>query len=826
MKSPDNQRAIEVFEAALEREPAERRAHLDETCRDDSELRAEVESLLAADERARGFLEPPEQTTPQTASDGDPLVGTTVGRYHVTRVIAAGGMGTVYEAVQEEPHRTVALKVIRAGMASRSALRRFKHESEILGRLRHPGIAQIYEAGTHGGEHGPPYFAMEYVPGALAITRYAEAQRLSTRRRLELFVKVCEAVHAGHQRGIIHRDLKPANVLVDESGQPKLIDFGVARATDADLTIATLQTDVGELVGTLRYMSPEQCEGDASEVDTRCDVYALGVVLFELLTGELPYDFSSASPFDVPRVIREQEPRRMSAVNRMLRGDMETVVLKALEKDRGRRYQSVPELTRDIQHYLNNEPIEAKRGRRWYVFCKTLRRHRIAAVAVVSFAVLLSVFALSVFVLYQRSQAQADTAQQVINVLNRTLTQADPYAGEGGDALRVLLDKTAAQLKQGLVQDPKVRAAVQRTLGTAYMNLGRYDEGGEQLRAAYEAHREIFGDHHVETAESCARLAVWQYMSGDYVAAENALREAIPILRQYKDERRSELGRSLGRLSMVLMYQQRPTEGETAAREFLQVAEEIPGDPDGDIATAANFVSIMLQEQGRLAEAKPFLRRALERDRARYGDAHPRVARDLQNLAILQRKLGDYSEAENSMRGAIRIAEETVSEESPDHAFTTQDLANILADQGRTTEAGELHLKALAVADQQLDDSNPRKADVYAGAAEFFLNAGEAERALRLAQRAETIGHATLPPEHPNTALHSALIGRCLSALGRFEEAETRLVEAQAALRDDFGLEDERTQEAVRSLIELYEHTDNLEQARKYRSLTRHEKLP
>jgi WD40 repeat protein/tRNA A-37 threonylcarbamoyl transferase component Bud32 len=438
MRPPDRQRAIEVFEAALERECNERNAYLDETCRESPELRAEVESLLAADEHARGFLEPPGQATPPAVPDDNPLIGATVGHYHVIRVIAAGGMGTVYEAVQEEPHRTVALKVMRSGMASRSALQRFKHESEILGRLRHPGVAQIYEAGMHGGDHGLPYFAMEYVPGALPITRYAEQRCLSMRERVELFVKVCDAVHAGHQRGIIHRDLKPANILVDDHGLPKLIDFGVARATDADLTIATLRTDIGVLVGTLRYMSPEQCAGDPSELDTRSDVYTLGVVLYELLTGQLPYDFSAASAFETPRIIREEEPRRMSAVNRLLRGDVETIVLKALEKDRERRYQSVAEFTRDIRHYLTHEPIEAKRGRRGYVLGKTLRRHRIAVTVTTALMVALTASAIGLGLLYRASEWQRVMAERRAEQLRRAaylndirLAQAAYDAGDG-----------------------------------------------------------------------------------------------------------------------------------------------------------------------------------------------------------------------------------------------------------------------------------------------------------------------------------------------------------------------------------------------------------
>jgi serine/threonine protein kinase/Tfp pilus assembly protein PilF len=805
MTTSSSQRAVELFESALELTPPDRATYLESACRAEPALRAEVESLLRADQQAGGFLEPPAPQDQGSPPGIDPLVGSRIGHYQVQRVIAAGGMGTVYEAVQEEPHRTVALKVIRRDITSRSALQRFKHESEILGHLRHPGVAQIYEAGAHGGESGAPFFAMEFIPGARSITRYAAEEQLSVADRITLFTRVCEAVQAGHQRGIIHRDLKPANILVNEQGQPKLIDFGVARATDADLTLATFQTDAGELVGTLRYMSPEQCEGQASLLDTRSDVYALGVVLYELLTGELPYDLSTSSPFDVPRIIREQEPRRLSTFDRKLRGDLETIVLKALEKDREHRYQSVAELMRDLQHYLENEPIHAKRGRHWYVFRKTLRRHRLAAAVIASFVLLICAFAISSFVLYQHSQAEAQTAQQVLNVLNRALVEADPNAGSSGDALLALLDKTAAQLDQKQVKDRKVRATVQRTLGAAYMNLGRYEQGGKHMRAALEAHREMYGDDHVETAESKARYSVWQCATGDLPGAETALREAIPILRQHKAKRRSELARSLGRLAVVMLYQQQPAEGETYAREYLEIAEETPGDPDGDIATAANLVSIMLQEQDRLPDAEPFLRRALASDRERFGNDHPRVGRDLENLGILLRKLGNYEDAESTMREAIRVTRQSYSEETPELAYITQNLANILADEDKRLEAGALHRQAVDIAERQLEDDNFHKASVYATAADFFLRGGEPEEALPLARRAQEIGETSLPPGHPNRPLYQGLTGCCLTALGRFEEAEPLLLGAQQQLAGIVGADDGRTLQVGQCLDDLHE---------------------
>ncbi len=316
-----------------------------------------------------------------------------VGRFHVERVIASGGMGTVYEAIQEHPRRSVAIKVMKQGVASRSAMRRFEYESQILGRLRHPGIAQIYEAGTHDDPGAPgepvPFFAMEYIPNARPITRYAIEEKLPTRQRLELFAQVCEAVHHGHQKGVIHRDLKPSNILVDPDGHVKIIDFGVARGTDSDMAITTIQTNVAHLIGTLQYMSPEQCAADPHDIDTRSDVYALGVVLYELLSDQLPYDVSNTPVFESTRVIHEQQPTRLSAANATLKGDAETIVLKALEKDRERRYQSAAELVRDIRRFLAGETIAARPPSIVYQLRVFARRNRLAFAAIAAVFVVL-----------------------------------------------------------------------------------------------------------------------------------------------------------------------------------------------------------------------------------------------------------------------------------------------------------------------------------------------------------------------------------------------------------------------------------------------------
>lgn len=408
--------------------------------------------------------------------------------YRIRRVIASGGMGTVFEATQEQPERVVAVKVMRQGIASRSALRRFEYEAQLLGRLQHPGIARIYEAGMHETAHGAvPYFAMEYVDGAKSITRYAIDNELSLADRLKLLVKVCEALHHGHQKGIIHRDLKPGNILVDSEGRPRVIDYGVARATDSDIAQTTMHTSAGELVGTLQYMSPEQCEADPARIDTRTDVYSLGVVLFEVLTRALPYNLKNVSLLKATECIRSTAPTKLGTIDRVLRGDLETIVDKALAKEPEARYASAQELADDIRRFLNHQPIVARPPSTVYLIRKFARRNRLALAG--AFVVLIAIGFAGYSYLNVVGARHAATVQaaQRLYFEAQLESQRDP-------------DKAIAKYTEALAVTPDLLSA-RIDLAYLYRRLNREREAIAEAEEIIERYPEGAGPAHLLLAQ-------------------------------------------------------------------------------------------------------------------------------------------------------------------------------------------------------------------------------------------------------------------------------------------------------------------------------------
>lgn len=467
-------RAEAIFHDIADLSCDARSTAIEQACGDDPALDQAVRTLLTAcdevdaEDASRGNESPGDDTAQ------DPLIGSDVGRFHILRRIGAGGMGRVYEAQQSQPHRRVAIKILRRGIASRSTLRRFRAEIEVLGNLQHPGIAQLYEAGTFDeGQGGVPWFAMELVEDARPILRYASDEGLDRRARLHLFAKVCDAVAYGHLKGIVHRDLKPGNVLITTDGEPKLIDFGIARATESDIAITTVGTHMGALLGTIAYMSPEQSRGDSRDIDQRSDVYSLGVVLYELLTAARPYSLSHTSIIGAARMVQEDSATPMSRIDRSLRGDLETIVAKAMEKDPQRRYLSAAGLAADARRFLEGKPIEARPPSVGYLLRCFARRHRgVVAASAAIIALLITATFVSTTLYMQAVEA---------------LQRADASAGAEVDARARARIVSAISPPQSVL---KVRSSIESLPAGSWEQQYAQNAANESLRTIHREHHQ------------------------------------------------------------------------------------------------------------------------------------------------------------------------------------------------------------------------------------------------------------------------------------------------------------------------------------------------
>ena len=733
---------------------------------------------------------------PAQSASGMPVLRE-IGRYRILRVIGEGGMGTVYEAEQDKPRRVVALKVIRPGYASPQLLKRFEQESQVLGRLQHPGIAQIYEAGTHevapsaAGSRGVivPYFAMEYIRGR-GLKVFMEEQNLGTRQRLELVAKVCDAVHHAHQKGVIHRDLKPGNILVDESGQPKILDFGVARATDSDIQAATIQTDVGQLIGTIPYMSPEQVAADPQGLDTRSDVYALGVIAYEALAGRLPYDLKHKMIHEAARVIREEEPAPLSTINRVFRGDVETIVAKSLEKDKTRRYQSAAELASDIRRYLHDEPIVARRASAAYQFKKFAQRHKAVVVGVAAvFLVLVAGMIVSTTLYFRaenaRGQAEKDRAaaeaaqaaeteqrqlaesrraqaEAVTGFLRDMLTTIQPARAKGREiSVREVLDEAAKTVHERLKDEPLVEVSIQRTIAETYYTLGLYKSAIPHWDAAREILNQTYGPDHIETIVGTFRLGLTYYFGGDSEKALEILQGALSAACKSLGEENRLTARVMDMLGMAFREQGRLDDAEPLLARAMDVRERL-NVSDEERADSMSHLGLLYLDRQRYKEAEELCRRSLEIFRRELSNEHLSTIRTIGALADICARQAKWDEAEQLSREAAETGQRVLGVEPRDSRKALARHSRALKMLGRFAEAESVSRQLLESQRHTLESGDPDILNSLLALSELALAQDARERALqyweeqRLSRSA--LGESTsFPPRQVNNYVFSML---------------------------------------------------------------------
>jgi len=713
-----------LFAEALDRPPAERPAFLDAACAGDTALRQELEQLLAADEIGSHFLAgSPEELLRLTLDDREEEGN--LGPYRLLRRIGSGGMGTVYLARREDGHyqRDVAVKILRSGLESTEALHRFIAERQILARLDHPNIARLYDGGST--DDGRPYLVMELVEG-LPVDEYCDRHRLTIDQRLALFQKICSAVQHAHQNLLVHRDLKPANILVTPQGEPKLLDFGIAKRLAPESEDTVHKTRIGLRLLTPRYASPEQVRGDA--ITTASDVYSLGVILYELLVGRTPYQLTAELPYERERVICEQEPERPSlalfrpggpeapeveeialdrrtrpqALAGRLRGDLDNIVLMALRKEPRRRYGSAAELAQDLEKHLQDLPVTARPDTLSYRTRKFARRHRAAVAATVTVALLAAASVTSLIAQGRQLAQERDKARYALSFLADTFKQADPYQARGETVTaREILDQGTARISRELAGEPDVQASVMDVIGEANLGLGRYKEAEPLLTRALALRRQIFGSDALEVAQSLEHLAALQTKRSSLENAESSLREALAIRRRRQGDGDLAVARTLDRLGEILVWQGAvpadASEIEAIFEEALAIARQVEG-PEGLLMaeTLINLADFRL-EQGNYAAAEKLYREGLAVERKVMGDRDPRLYRDLSGFGVVLVQGGKYKEAEILLRSCLKTQREILGRTHPDVAETMHNLAMALHYPERYREAEMINREVLAM---------------------------------------------------------------------------------------------------------------------------------
>jgi len=765
------------------------------------------------------------------------IAGTVIGRYRLLQKIGEGGMGEVWLAEQKEPvRRRVALKLVKAGMNTREVIARFESERQALALMDHPAIAKVFDAGST--PQGAPYFVMEYVAG-VPITTYCDNHTLNTRERLELFVHVCEGVQHAHQKAIIHRDLKPSNILVTEvdgRAAPKIIDFGVAKALTQKLTADTMFTRVGALVGTPEYMSPEQALSSGEDIDTRTDVYTLGIILYELLAGVPPLDLRKIAFDEFLRRLREDEPPKPStkirtqdqatsaelagrrdteprALAKQIRGDLDSIALKALEKDRSRRYGSPSDFAADIGRYLKNEAVLAVPPSIAYRASKFARRYRGALVTACAFALVLIVAAIVSIRQSIRANREAAVAQAVNDFLqNDLLAQASAANQSGSSAkpdphleVRTALDRAAARMTGKFDRQPEVEASIRNTIGRTYMNLGLYAEARKQLELALNLHRRELGAENPKTLKTIGQLAGAASLQGKYPEAEALFSQALEVQRRVLGPEHPDTLYSMSNLANVRHRRGKDAQAEAEFRQVVEIQRRVLGPEHPYTLGSMCYLAFVYRAQSKYTQAEAEFRQVVEIERRVLGAEHPDTLYSMNGLALTYYSQGKYAQAEGLEREILEIRRRILGPEHIDTLASTNNLAINYYAQGEFPQAEALYSQALEIQRRVLGPEHPSTLISMGNLAGAYVQEGKHAQAEALFKQTLDIQRRVLGPEHPITLGFMADLADAYESEGKYAQAEALFGETLDIQRRVLGPEHRDTLHTLSALAFMYQ---------------------
>ena len=742
----------------------------------------------------------------RTMQAGEGTLGAMLGQYKLLRQLGEGGMGVVYHAQQFEPiRRDVALKVIKPGMDSKQVVARFEGERQALAVMDHPNIARVFDAGAT--PNGLPYFVMELVDG-VPITRYCDTKRLSIRERTELFIPVCRAIQHAHQKGIIHRDIKPSNMLVrQQEGKavPKVIDFGLSKALGFEASDATMMTNLGTVIGTFNYMSPEQAEWGRHDIDTRTDVYSLGAVLYELLTGTTPIEgLQEASFVEALRRIREEDTEspstrvRRSAelkeiaelrrsdpakLPKLLDRELDWIVMKTLEKDRVRRYETVNGLARDLERYLEGEPVEAAPPSAAYRLGKFVRRYRVWLATAAAFAaVLLAGVVISAWMAVRASRAEAESQAVVDFLQNDLLSQASAYnqtANAKPDpnlTVRMALDRAASRIEGKFAKQPLLEASIRHRIANVYVDLGLYPEAESQYERALAIRRRELGDKNLATFSTMASLAAAYERSGN-------LKKAAPLYREVFEKERRVLGEqhpsTLGTMNgLAVTYMDEGDYVQSAAllEKLVPMEEHVFGDRDLQTLRAMGNLGAGYLAMRKDSLAEPILSKSLELKRKWLGSENPETLDTMTNLAELYRDRGEYDKAEPLTAAALAAYRRVLGVHHPSATNSMNSLAELYVESGKYPQAEALFEEALESARSVGREKHPFALASLFGLAEAYEGEGRLAQAESVYTKVFESRRDVLGNEHPDTL-------DTLASLAKVRIGEQHYPQAEAPLR-------------------------------------------